>query len=619
MATIVALTPNGGTHTGTVFPSGTVAQVLGDNDDQTWVSHGSSGSANLLMDNYTLATDERCAGARAYWVGDAPNSFTAAFGLALTGHPGFDTETLPTIVPGGGTQTRTRRTTWQQGPGTNGELDQTAIDDSRVVLTWTALAGNLLVFRSREVRLELNILKAPIASISSVVRGIVNGIPSVTVAWAYVGNGEAQSRYRVRLFEASIFNSPGFDPDVDTPSADSGWVNSSSSSHTFNGLAFNTTYYAIVSVSKNFNGSPWDSSWSSGIEVTTYSQPIVDVLQPTGTVTESSPDISWSFTDPEGGGQSRFRVAVYQRPGASWAGFNPDTATPLWSREYPGLLTTWPDAGPFSNALNLRAYVRAAKVVMPGNHTVWSEWDYSEFVTSFPQPPAPAIVATEQGDKVSILVTPDSGGVVPDSFDVLRSLDGGNTWEFFRTGDGNTSEDRNPGSKSPFTVVDHEPLLGKPMQYKARSMTTSSGFEVNSPDSNIEVVTPSSKVVWLKNPMDATDNRHFMVSDTWLDTSIRRARTIFEPLGRSLPVVIKGEARQETFTINFLVITEADMNALRKLILLDRPLYVQTPKGSWFAEVAEDVNVRPHLWDDLRDEEDIYQVSVSFIEVDYGQ
>jgi hypothetical protein len=78
---------------------------------------------------------------------------------------------------------------------------------------------------------------------------------------------------------------------------------------------------------------------------------------------------------------------------------------------------------------------------------------------------------------------------------------------------------------------------------------------------------------------------------------------------------VKGQAKDNAFSINFLIITEAEMTALDLLIDSATLLYLQTPKGNWRVEVAGDYTISERVWDAVTGEQDAYQVTVPFQEV----
>jgi hypothetical protein len=203
----------------------------------------------------------------------------------------------------------------------------------------------------------------------------------------------------------------------------------------------------------------------------------------------------------------------------------------------------------------------------------------------------------------------------PDFFYVERSRDGGLNWEVFRY---NTAllSNRIDGSFQPVTLRDHEVPLNVPLQYRAQAITTGLGYDAHSLPSATVNVTVAGSHVTLKDTTDPTKNRRFKVADKWLSFIRSRNRTVIQPVGRPNPVIIRGHGQAVTFSIAFTLITSDEFDAMQQLLMADNLLFVQTPKGSWWVEVASDISFQSHLWDRLRGEEDVYQLTVPFQEVD---
>lgn len=202
----------------------------------------------------------------------------------------------------------------------------------------------------------------------------------------------------------------------------------------------------------------------------------------------------------------------------------------------------------------------------------------------------------------------------PDFFYVERSRDGGLTWEVFRYDDGLLSNRIEPSTSS-FTFRDHEVPLNVPVQYRGQAITIGLGYDANSVSSAVATATVVGSYVSLKDTRDPSKNRTFRVADKWLETVRTRNRQMFQPVGRRNPIVIRGHGLAETFRITF-TLFGSDADALSAILDADNLIFVQTPKGSWWVEVASDIGFRAHLWDRMRGEEDAFQLSVPFQEVD---
>jgi hypothetical protein len=204
----------------------------------------------------------------------------------------------------------------------------------------------------------------------------------------------------------------------------------------------------------------------------------------------------------------------------------------------------------------------------------------------------------------------------PDYFEIERSRDNGATWEVFRYDEGLMS-DSLPKSFDPFTIRDQEVPLFEDIQYRAAAGYTGLGYQALSAWSAIDTVQVQHSYVTLKCTMDPSLNHQFRVAEKWLQMRRTRNRQIYQPVGRRNPIVIRGSGGADSFSILFTLISQADWDAMEALLNMEHTMiFVQTPKGSWWTEVATDVQIRSHLWDKLRGEQDVYQVDIPFQEVD---
>jgi len=97
--------------------------------------------------------------------------------------------------------------------------------------------------------------------------------PSVTWTYADV-DGDPQSAYEIKIFEAATYNGAGFDPETSTPTVETGVVTSSNDGQTLEAdLADGTTFRAYVKVAQLLNGANYFSDYA-------FSQFVIDVDAP---------------------------------------------------------------------------------------------------------------------------------------------------------------------------------------------------------------------------------------------------------------------------------------------------------------------------------------------------
>jgi len=85
-----------------------------------------------------------------------------------------------------------------------------------------------------------------------------------SVVWTYADtDGDPQSAYEVKIFDATTYGGPSFSADTSTPSVETGIVTSSNQGQTLEAdLANSTTYRAYVRVAQLANGSNYFSGWA---------------------------------------------------------------------------------------------------------------------------------------------------------------------------------------------------------------------------------------------------------------------------------------------------------------------------------------------------------------------
>lgn len=218
--------------------------------------------------------------------------------------------------------------------------------------------------------------------------------------------------------------------------------------------------------------------------------------------------------------------------------------------------------------------------------------------------------------QASVVNTWFSGGTPDEQYYIIERRIAGGEWEFFSIAGGVTTENYVP-SLEPFTVNDREGCYGKLHEYRAAAVGTALGIQTQSAWSALDSETLTiPRKVWIKDLWDPTLNRTVYVRDDWLTRTAGKARSVVRAIGRSKPVVVRGQFRADSFSITFTVLGQAMYDGLMALIESDRTLLLQTPKGNWYAEVSGDLSVQDHLWDDPVNEEPAWLVTVPFQEVD---
>ena len=193
-----------------------------------------------------------------------------------------------------------------------------------------------------------------------------------------------------------------------------------------------------------------------------------------------------------------------------------------------------------------------------------------------------------------------------------RSDDNGATWVPVRFAFGQPFDI----ALQAFSVYDYEAPMNTNVDYRVYVVTTEPGVSVGSSYATVLDIVLPTKVTWLKDPIDSSDNGHYRVQERWLSRSKDRQRAFFKPLGRSKPIAFRGLADGEQFSVSFYVDTQAEFNKLERLLDSDNGLLYQTPRKQWYVELTTNYVVLHALWDELHKKPITHIVQCTFMEVD---
>lgn len=413
MPTTRTIVPDGVvTNTGPFVNTGGAASIqaaLGDNNVSTYATKGTHASTDLLrlsMSTYALQANERCQRVRTMVLSfmsqngfDAPGTYEVGLdiGGAWTGSKAQGVSSAGSFSPG----LPPTGLAWEL-TANGAEWTQANIDAIRTYVDVLTAAVNPSSISVWELWVELDIHTKPTVAVATPLVGAITNNGNFPITWTYGGDGDAQSRFKVKVFTKAIAEAGGFNPETEVNVVhDSGWVTSSAASYNLPSslLTFGAEYYVYVRVSKDFNGVPWDSDWSAGRLFKVNSLPSVNVLTPSGAVsTTSRPPVSWSYTDADGDTQTHYQVRIFSQPGGTWVGFDPDVnvANLIWDSGMVASTVTNSVIAPLdlANTTTYRAYVRITQSAFG----LVSAWDFNDFNTAYVQPTVPVLtVFTEQG------------------------------------------------------------------------------------------------------------------------------------------------------------------------------------------------------------------------------
>lgn len=614
MAETVTLVPDGTvTNVGTVITGAATAHLaLSDNSDASYLTQDTTNDrivvsvgtwvmpANkkiLAIRNVLRQKHTHAAGA---WNIDTYNRIEKAPGVyaALGAYvTGLAEDVLATTYGA-----------WEfnHGVDTQAEIDALTIEHKADAFTNT----NRYLYKSS---VELYVLTQPVAGLTA--PAATGAALAPLFSWSYTGNGEPQKKFYIYVYTKAAVDAVGFAiGQVAGKLWESGVTTSTPSVQMPAGiLAAGTQYVAFIAVAKDFNGGDYWSPWSSRYDFTTNVAPVVDVTGPATPVTNTNrPTTTWTYTDAENNPQDAFEVAVFTAAQYGIGGFDP-AVSPATYRSGTVL------GADLSHKINFplpndtyRSYVRARQ----GSDSIWSAWDFFQFVENVAPPNAPIFtaVADNPNGRVTLTIQKNAAGVQPEWYLIERSLGGVGPWEPVR---GFENGPLAYVANTIYTHYDYESFPNKAYSYRGTVYEQTLDDTVASPYTTVAGVTVALKKVWVKSPLDPTKNVMFPVRETWLARSKPKARTIHKPIGRDKPMVVRGEQDAEAFGMTFTLVGDGKEDTLMAALNSDLTLLVQTSRRQWYVEVM-DIQVDDHLWDELRGEPEgaAEYVSVSFQEVD---
>lgn len=288
---------------------------------------------------------------------------------------------------------------------------------------------------------------------------------------------------------------------------------------------------------------PEFSPWSDPLVFNTIFPPVVDILNPSDTVTTRTLPVRWETSQKNGWKQNAWEIVLADSGGlelGKWAGTGDTTSFPL--------------PVPVENNKTYKVAVRAA---VSG---VWSEPTVSFFTVEY-APPAPPEVNVSWDDTSGQAAIYVDAGKVPKAestatITLWRSIDGGVTWE-------SVAEGLEPGS----AVSDYEGLSNGTTLYHATAYTSIGGEA----SAEFELAATSRKLWVGAGPGYAQQVSLEFNPSAGASFTVARGALHFD--GRALPVPVLGAGRGGELDVSGLVF-DGDATSLDDIIKLVTGDYV---------------------------------------------
>lgn len=312
------------------------------------------------------------------------------------------------------------------------------------------------------------------------------------------------------------------------------------------------------------------------VDVDVANAPTCSVTAPTASVTTTAkPDVSWTYTDTDGDGQTFYQVKVFTEAQYTAGTFDPTSSTATWTSGQVNGSDTTTTVGDYLLDGTYRAYVRLAKTI--NGEPFWSSWAYSQFVVDLVQPTAPSLAPTfESADnRVAVTATGASAaGYDFQVFEVQRSTNQ-STWVTVRD-----ASELSPNTSYIATITDYEAPRGVTNYYRARSIAYLGDNVVASDFGTTASVTVTNDGGWwLKAITAPTLNVGAVRILEGLDELIEEDLGIFRPKGRSTALVVSGTIYGRDGTYRIVTSTSSEWDDVYAIARHQGTILVQDPFG----------------------------------------
>lgn len=373
-------------------------------------------------------------------------------------------------------------------------------------------------------------------------------------------------------------------------------VNYFTPAYTVKGQASTQTFTAAY-----YTSSPDGSTWNQArldalrIQVTDYrsttdrayvyelyadvdvaNAPTCSVTAPTASVTTTAkPDVSWTYSDSDGDGQTFYEVKVYSSAQYTAGTFDVSTSTPTWTTGQVNGSDTTTSVGNYLLDGTYRAYVRVAKTI--NGEPFWSAWAFSQFVIDLVQPTAPTLGLSFNSSLNKVVVTAtgaSAAGYDFQVFEVQRSTDQ-TTWVTVRD-----ASELSPNTSFVATITDYEAPRGVANYYRSRAIAYL-GDNVVASDfgSSASVTVTNDGSWWLKAITAPSLNVGAVRILEGLDELIEEDLGIFRPKGRSTALVVSGSLYGRDGTYRIVTSTTGEWDDIYGIARHQGTILVQDPFG----------------------------------------
>lgn len=306
---------------------------------------------------------------------------------------------------------------------------------------------------------------------------------------------------------------------------------------------------------RTWGAHPNPSPRSAVANITISDPPIATITAPGAVVTQSRVSISWTYSDTETPSQAAWEAELIGDSGV------------LEVRSGTGTQSSLTFNTRLENFSNYQAAVR----VMDGVN-IWSDWDQHSFSTDFDQPLEPTLTVffDEESGSVQLDVDNPVDPLTLSHNEILRSNDGGNTWETAATIPINGTGFDNAvtiGLDSVLYKAVAWTSLPSSKESVAQSVATFSDRGYWSVGTDFELMIPLKINIKKPPKIDLTTDLH--------------SKTLHYFAGRTLPTETAGDALAVSGSVEFAVNSVEQLTQVRQMAKLPAPHLFRLPDGTF--------------------------------------
>lgn len=206
---------------------------------------------------------------------------------------------------------------WYSSAPDGGPWTQTKIDNLRLQVTdYRDSTDRAYIY---ELYIDVDVANQATVTVSAPT-GTLTTTAKPDVSWTVTDpDGDVQSYYQVKIFNAATYSASGFDPSTSSATWDSSQILGTDVSTTVGDYLPNATYRCYVRTAKTINGFAFWSGWAYSAFTISLSPPTIPTLSLAYNSTENKVTITATGAAPTGFSSQTFELQRTSNAGVSWS------------------------------------------------------------------------------------------------------------------------------------------------------------------------------------------------------------------------------------------------------------------------------------------------------------